>query len=178
MESLLQRSAHEPWNKGKLVGQKASFRIQDIWAIRVRLQMHARCRELALFNLGLDSKLRGCDLVSLRVRDICHGSTVAGRATIMQHKTHRPVQFEITQAAKEATENWISQAKLGHDDFLFPSRHHASFHIGTRQYARIVHSWAHEVGLDSTALVRTRCGEPRPHWSIARPRISGQRNCF
>ena len=83
----------EPWNKGKIVGQKAPFKLKDIWALRVRLQMESRVRELALFNLGIDSKLRGCDLVSLKVRDICHGDQVATRAVVMQHKTQRPVQF-------------------------------------------------------------------------------------
>jgi hypothetical protein len=87
----------EPWNKGKIVGQKAPFKLKDIWALRVRLQMEARVRELALFNLGIDSKLRGCDLVALKVRDVCHGDQVATRAIVMQHKTQRPVQFEITQ---------------------------------------------------------------------------------
>ena len=89
---------HEPWNKGKIVGQKAPFKLKDIGALRVCLQMESRVRELALFNLGIDSKLRGCDLVSLRVRDICHGDQVASRAVVMQHKTQRPVQFELTPA--------------------------------------------------------------------------------
>jgi hypothetical protein len=88
-------AAHrEPWNKGKFVGQKAPFKLKDIWALRVRLQMEGRVRELALFNLGIDSKLRGCDLVGLKVRDICHCDQVAARAMVMQHKTQRPVQFE------------------------------------------------------------------------------------
>jgi len=90
--------SREPWNKGKIVGQKAPFKVKDIWALRVRLQMEGRVRELALFNLGIDSKLRGCDLVALKVRDVCHGDQVATRAIVMQHKTQRPVQFEITQA--------------------------------------------------------------------------------
>ena len=87
----------EPWNKGKIVGQKAPFKLKDVWAIRVRLQLAHRERELALFNLGIDSKLRACDLVQLRVKDICHGDRVATRAIVMQQKTHRPVQFEITE---------------------------------------------------------------------------------
>ena len=78
-----------PWNKGKIVGQKAPFKLKDIWALRVRLQMQGRVRELALFNLGIDSKLRGCDLVALRVRDVCHGDQMASRAIVMQHKTQR-----------------------------------------------------------------------------------------
>ena len=92
----------EPWNKGKIVGQKAPFKLKDIWAIRVRLQMESRVREFALFNLGIDSKLRGCDLVSLRVRDVCHGDQVACRAVVVQQKTQRPVQFELTPATREA----------------------------------------------------------------------------
>ena len=97
----------EPWNKGKIVGQKAPFKLKDIWALRVRLQMESRVRELALFNLGIDSKLRGCDLVSLKVRDICHGDQVASRAVVMQHKTQRPVQFELTPATRDAVQKWI-----------------------------------------------------------------------
>ena len=85
-------AAHrEPWNKGRIVGQKVPFKPKDIWALRVRLQMEGRLRELALFNLGVDSKLRGCDLVSLKVRDICHSDQVATRA-VVQHKTLRLVQ--------------------------------------------------------------------------------------
>jgi integrase len=110
--------------------------------------MEGRVRELALFNLGIDSKLRGCDLVSLRVRDICHGDQVAARAIVMQHKTQRPVQFEITPATREAVQKWIKQAGLKPEDFLFPSRMHESPHLGTRQYARIVEGWVKELGLD------------------------------
>jgi hypothetical protein len=83
-------------NKGKIVGQKAPLKVRDIWALRVRLQMECRVRELALFNLGIDSKLGGCDLVALKVRDVCHGDLVATRAVVTQHKTQRPVQFEIS----------------------------------------------------------------------------------
>ena len=88
---IADNNAHlEPWNKGKIVGQKAPFKLKDIWALRVRLQMEGRVRELALFNLGIDSKLRGCDLVALRVRDVCHGDQVATRAIVMQHKDPAP----------------------------------------------------------------------------------------
>ena len=148
MASNLNAPHREPWNKGKIVGQKAPFRIKDIWALRVRLQMENRVRELALFNLGIDSKLRGCDLVSLRVRDVCHGDQVATRAVVMQHKTQRPVQFEITPVTREAVQKWIKQSGLRSEDFLFPSRVHASPHLGTRQYARILEGWVEELGLD------------------------------
>ena len=142
---------HEPWNKGKLVGQKAPFKLKEIWAIRVRLQMQQRRRELALFNLGIDSKLWACDLLSLRVRDVCHGDRVAARAVVMQHKTERPVQFEITLASREAVEAWIKHANLRADGYLFPSRVYWRVHLGTRQYARIVGGWVKETGLDPAA---------------------------
>jgi site-specific recombinase XerC len=120
-------AAHrEPWNKGKIVGRKAPFKLKDIWALRVRLQTESRVRELALFNLGIGSKLRGCDLVSLEVRDMCHGDQVATRAIVMQHKTQRPVQFEITAATRDALQAWIKQAGLKPEDFLFPGRLHDS----------------------------------------------------
>lgn len=141
----------EPWNKGKLVGQKSPLRLKDIWAIRIRLQLAQRTRELALFNLAVDSKLRSCDLVRLRVRDITHGERVASRAMVMQQKTHRPVQFEITEQTREAVATWVAQARLRSEDFLFPSRVRASPHLSTRQYARIVQSWVREIGLDPAA---------------------------
>ena len=139
---------HEPWNKGKLTGQKYPLKLKDIWAIRVRLQLGDRIRELALFNLAIDSKLRACDLVKLKVRDISHGDRVASRAIIMQQKTQCPVQFEITEQTREAVAKWIQLAKLKSDNFLFPSRIHDSPHLSTRQYARIVHEWVTEIGLD------------------------------
>ena len=138
----------EPWNKGKIVGQKAPFKLKDIWALRVRLQMENRVRELALFNLGIDSKLRGCDLVALKVRDVCHGDQIASRAIVLQHKTQRPVQFEITQDARDAVQTWIKSEGLKSEDFLFPSRIHDSPHLGTRQYGRILEGWVKELGLD------------------------------
>ena len=121
MESTQVRH-HGAWNKGKLVGQKAPFKLKEIWAIRVRLEMQGRLRELALFDPGIDSKLRACDLVSLRVRDVCHGDRVAGRAIVLQQTTQRPVQFEITPPTREALEAWIRLAELKSDIFLFPSR--------------------------------------------------------
>ena len=148
MESVANAVHREPWNKGKIVGQKAPFKVKEIWALRVRLQMESRVRELDVFNLGLDSKLRGCDLVSLKVRDICQGDQVASRVMVMQHKTQRPVQFEITPATRDAVQKWIKLAALKSDAFLFPSRIHALPHLGMRQYARILEGWVEELGLD------------------------------
>lgn len=140
-----------PWNKGKLVGQKAPLRLKDIWAIRIRLQLGSRIRELALFNLAIDCKLRSCDLVRLRGRDLVHGERIAARAIVMQQKTQRPVQFEITEQTRESLGAWIRQRGLRGDDFLFPSRLRRSPHLSTRQYARIVRHWVGEIGLDPTA---------------------------
>jgi integrase len=140
-----------PWNKGKLVGQKTPFKLKEIWAIRVRLQLAERRRELALFNLAIDSKLRACDLVKLRVRDVCHGQSVASRTIVLQQKTQRPVQFEITEPTREAVEAWIDHAGLSSESSLFPSRVHSSIHLSTRQYARIVDSWVRQLGLDKAS---------------------------
>jgi integrase len=150
MESTCTPKTSSPWNKDKIVGQKTPFKLKEIWAIRIRLQIGHRTRELAMFDLGLDSKLRACDLVKLRVRDICHGDRISTRAMVMQQKTGRPVQFEITQPTREAVVEWIKEAALKSDDYLFPSRIHESPHLGTRQYARIVDSWVKEIGLDPT----------------------------
>ncbi len=151
MENVPISPAKVPWNKGKIVGQKAPLKLKDIWAIRIRLQLGHRTRELALFDLGLDSKLRACDLVRLRVRDVCHGDRVSTRAIVLQQKTSQPVQFEITQPTRDAIGEWMKEAALTPDDFLFPSRLHDSPHLGTRQYARILDTWVKEIGLDPTA---------------------------
>jgi integrase len=139
-----------PWNKGKLIGQKTPLKLQEIYAIRTRLQLSKQVRELAMFDLAIDSKLRACDLVNLRVRDVSHGSLIASRAMVMQQKTKRPVQFEITEQTRNALTGWIDEAHLKSDEFLFPSRLHDSPHISTRQYARIVHRWVSMIGLDPT----------------------------
>jgi integrase len=131
----------EPWNKGKLVGQKAPLRLKEIWAIRIRLQLAERTRELALFNLAVDSKLRSCDLVKLRVRDVTHGESVAARTIVMQQKTRRPVQFEITEQTRDTLAAWIRGRALKQEDYLFSSRLRASPHLSTRQYARVVQRW-------------------------------------
>ena len=151
MTSTEQRPAKAAWNKGKLVGQKAPLKLKDVWAIRIRLQLQNRTRERALLDLGIDSKLRACDLVGLRVRDICQGDRVSARAIVMQRKTQRPVQFEITPATREAVDAWIKAKGLRSDSFLFPSRVRPGDHLGTRHYARIVHHWMDEIGLDSGA---------------------------
>jgi integrase len=147
-QSVLSGGKHAPWNKGKLIGQKPPLKLKEIWAIRIRLQLNKQTRELALFNLAIDSKLRGCDLVKLRVCDIAQGKRIASRAIVMQQKTHRPVQFEITEQTREALADWIEEAQLRHDQYLFPSRITSSPHLSTRQYARIVGAWVASIGLN------------------------------
>ena len=160
MESNVNAGHREPWNKGKIVGQKAPFELKDIWALRVLLQMESRMRELALFNLEIDSKLRGCDLVSLRLRDICHSDQVASQAVVMQHKTRRPVQFELTPATRDAVQKWIKQAALRSDECF-------------RVASTTRHIWGHGSTLGSSragsrnwastqpTTARTRCVVPR-----------------
>lgn len=150
-----------PWNKGKLVGQKPPLRLKEIWAIRIRLQLAKRARELALFNLALDSKLRGCDLVSLRVGDVAQGSRVSARAMVLQRKTQRPVQFELTEQTREAVAAWIAKAQLRFGDYLFPSRTRRSPHISTRQYARIVDQWVGSKAWTAPPTGPTPCVEQR-----------------
>lgn len=149
MAILQTPQSYEPWNKGKLIGQKAPLRLKDIWAIRIRLQLGHKVRDLALFNLAIDSKLRACDLVKLRVSDVSHGGQMASRAMVMQQKTGRPVQFEIIQLTREAVQAWIHHADLKPSDFLFTSCVSNSPHLSTRQFARIVHRWVEETGLES-----------------------------
>ena len=139
---------HTPWNKGKLIGQRPPLKQQEVWSIRIRLQLDENTRDLALFNLAIDSKLRSCDLVKLRVRDISSNDRVASRAIIMQQKTRQPVQFEITEQTREWLNKWIGHARLTSDSYLFKSRLHHSDHLSTRQYARRVKAWVHMIGLD------------------------------
>jgi integrase len=124
-----QRKRHEPWNKGKLTGQKPPLKLPEIWAIRTRLQIGQRTRNLALFNLALDSKLRSCDLVKLRVSDVSTAGAVSRRAIVMQQKTSQPVQFEITKYTRESVKAWMLLAGLTGRDYLFKSRLPKSEHI-------------------------------------------------
>ena len=146
MQYLLTHSEqHVPWNKGKITGQKPPLKRNEIRAIRIRLYPRGHLRDLALFNMAIDSKLRACDLVRLRVRDVTQSGQVAKRAIVMQRKTKRPVQFEITDQARLAVERWITDRKLEMHDFLFPSRKDTTTHISTRQYAKLLKDWVAEI---------------------------------
>ncbi|MCP3850995.1 MAG: integrase, partial [Gammaproteobacteria bacterium] len=129
-----------PWNKGKLIGQRPPLKPKEVVAIRRRLKTAKNIRELALFNLAIDSKLSGCDLVRICVKDILQDGCVTERATILQRKTQKPVQFKITEKTRVAIESLICNSKLHSQDYLFKSRLHASVHLSTRQYARTVKS--------------------------------------
>lgn len=140
-----------PWNKGKLIGQKSPLTPQQVWAIRVRLQLANHKRDLALFNLALDSKLRGCDLVTLKVSDIQTGDEIRPRAKIIQKKTGKPVQFEVTKQTREALVVWIDDKGLNTYDWLFPSRKNRDLAMTTRQYGRIVKKWIGSIDLPKSS---------------------------
>ena len=147
-QSHISNSNPTPWNKGKLSGQKRPLKQQEIWAIKIRLELQERIRDLTLFNLAIDSKLRACDLMALKVVDVAQGGRVQSRARIVQQKTGRPVQFEITDQTRQSLTRWIAEQDLRLPDYLFPSRVSDSPHLSRRQYARIVDGWVSEIGLD------------------------------
>lgn len=126
------------WNRGKLVGQKPPLKRRQVWGIRIRLQIAEKARDLALFNLALDSKLRGCDLLTLRLGDVQDAQEIRRRAKIIQKKTGKPVQFEISQQTRDAIRDWRDQAGLQLNDWLFPSRVAREKPLSGRQYNRLV----------------------------------------
>jgi integrase len=135
----------------KPTGAKLALKPFHVWGIRVRLQVAHAVRDLALFDLALDSKLRGCDLVRLKVSDLLSSSGVKRRVVTVQQKTGRPVQFEVTEQTRRSIAAWVEGKRLGFDDWLFPSRVKAGCHLTTRQYARLVDKWVALVGLDPAA---------------------------
>jgi integrase len=142
------RPNRAPWNKGRLIGQKRPLLPKQVWAIRSRLELAGNLRDLALFNLAIDSKLRGCDLVSLRVADLVVSGSVRDRASVVQCKTGRPVQFEVSGNTRESVSVWVASPAMRGCVYLFPSRFYASPHLSTRQYARLVREWVSSIGLD------------------------------
>jgi integrase len=137
-----------PWNKGKLIGQKPPLRLKHVWAIRTTLQLEGRIRDLALFNLAIDSKLRGCDVVSLKVEDVAPHSYAIDRATIRQKKTGRPVKFEISEQTRQAIDDYLHTTSKTPSDFLFTGYRGKERCLTTRQYARLVSEWVALAGLD------------------------------
>ncbi len=140
-------SDHKAWNAGKLVGAKRALKPQQVWAIRFLLDREKRVRDRALFDLAIDSKLRGCDVVKIKIGELVSGGHVRSRAIVMQQKTGRPVQFEILEPARTTILAWLERRGGAIDDFAFPSRIDHAAHISTRQYARLVDEWVIGIGL-------------------------------
>src|SRR3979411_653303 len=166
----------EPWNKGLLVGQKKPLEPKHVWSIRVRLEIAGSKRDLAIFNLAIESKLRACDLVKLRLGDICSGVRVRRRTMIVQKKTGRPVQFEITEQSRNSVEAWLPTLRATGSRYLFPSRLHASPHISIRQYARCGIAGLKALAWSRPFMARTRCGVRRLPKFIVRPATCAQCN--
>ncbi|GLS45360.1 tyrosine-type recombinase/integrase [Methylobacterium brachythecii] len=135
------------WNAGRKLGAKRALKPQQVWAVRFWLDREQRVRDRAMFDLAIDSKLRGCDLVKLRVGDLVSGGRVRTRAIVIQSKTGRPVQFEILEPARTSILTWLECRGGTLDDYAFPSRIDHTGHISTRQYARLVDEWVTGIGL-------------------------------
>ena len=159
----------EPWNKGKLIGQKPPLRPKHVWSIRTRLQMEGRTRDLAMFNLAIDSKLRGCDVVALRVEDVAPSGYAVDRATVRQKKTGRPVRFELTEQTRQAVDDYIKAAGKKPGEFLFSGRGEHDGCMTTRNMLGLSRA-----GLQRSASTRTFSapipfGVPKRHSSTVEP---------
>ncbi len=150
VEPIIASSGRRPWNKGKVIGPKPPLQPRHVWAIRTRLQLAGRVRDLALFNLAIDSKLRGCDVVSLKVEDVASHGYAIDRATVRQRKTGRPVKFEITEQTRQAVDDYLEPTEKRPRDFLFSGRRGKGSCLSTRQYARLLSEWIAGIGLDPT----------------------------
>ena len=139
-----------PWNKGKLIGAKPPLRPKHVWSIRTKLQLEGRTGNLAIFNLAIDSKLRGCDIVALKVEDVAPSGYAVDRATVRQRKTGQPVRFELTEPTRQAVDDYVRAASKKPGEFLFGSRRGSGRPITTRQYARLVSKWIASIGLEPT----------------------------
>lgn len=139
------------WNKGRIIGQKLPLLPKHVWAIRVRLEIAERLRDLALFNMAIDSKLRGCDLVKLKVTDVYSAGQMKGRTSVLQSKTQKPVRFEITDGTRKSILRWLDDPLMVGSEFLWPGRFQKPLHISTRQYARLVRGWVESIGLVPSA---------------------------
>jgi integrase len=145
--SLSLNTKRAPWNKGKLIGPRPPLRQKHVWAIRTRLQIDQKLRDLALFNLAIDSKLRGCDVVAIRVDDVAPNGHAIARATVRQRKTGRPVRFELTEQTRQAINEYLVVSSRKSSDYLFGGRRSGQS-MTTRQYARLLSEWLSAIGLD------------------------------
>jgi len=146
-ETELTATKRAAWNAGRTVGAKRALKPKQIWEIRFYLNQRRRLRDRALFDLAIDSKLRGCDLVQMKIGDIVSGGQIRTRAIVMQLKTGRPVQFELLPDARASLLAWLDRRGGTVDDYVFPSRVDHNGHLSTRQYARLVDEWVTGVGL-------------------------------
>ena len=147
-KSVLIAPKLQPWNKGKLIGQKPPLRPKHVWSIRTKLQVEGRTRDLAMFNLAIDSKLRGCDVVALKVGDIAPSGYAVDRATVRQKKTGKPVRFELTEQTRQAIDDYLRATGKTPGEVLFTGRRGPDRNVSTRQYARLVSEWVSCIGLD------------------------------
>jgi site-specific recombinase XerC len=145
------RPTRPAWNKGRIIGQKRPLLPKHVWAIRVRLELAESVRDLALFNMAIDAKLRGCDLVRLKVVDVFTAGRVKERTSVLQSKTKKPVQFEITEGTRASLHRWIESSEMIGSEFLWPGRFHDRLHISTRQYGRLLKDWVSSIGLEPSA---------------------------
>lgn len=136
-----------PWNAGRRLGAKRALKPQQVWAIRFWLDRERRLRDRALFDLAIDSKLRGCDVVRVRIGDLVTGGVVRNRAIVIQQKTSKPVQFELLEPARASILAWLERRGGSVEDYAFPSRSDHAEHLSTRQFARLVDEWVTGVGL-------------------------------
>ncbi|MFG6604911.1 MULTISPECIES: tyrosine-type recombinase/integrase [unclassified Sulfitobacter] len=152
------------WNKGRIIGQKRPLLPRQVWAIRARLELAGNLRDLTLFNVAIDSKLRGCDLVRLSVADLVNSDCVRERVSVVQSKTRLPVQFELTENTRNSILDWVKAPGMIGRPYMFPSRFHERAHISTRQYGRLVRDWVSSIGLEPSgfgthSLRRTKAAE-------------------
>lgn len=147
---IFEQKKHQPWNKGRIIGPKPPLLPRHVWAIRTRLQLAGKTRDLALFNLAIDSKLRGCDVVSLKVEDIAPNGYAMKRATVRQRKTGRPVKFEITEQTRLAVDEYLKSVGKDTGDFIFSGQRGGGHCLTARQYARLLSEWIASIGLDAS----------------------------
>ena len=145
------RAVRPAWNRGRIVGQMRPLLPKHVWAIRVRLEIAGRVRDLGLFNLAIDSKLRGCDLVRLKVANVFAAGQVKERTSITQGKTRSPVRFEVSEGTRKSLAAWLDDPAMVGSEHLWPGRFHERLHISTRQFARLVRGWVTSIGLEPSA---------------------------
>lgn len=145
------RACRPARNKGRIVGQKRPLLPKHVWAIRVQFEIAENHRDLTLFNTAIDSKLRGCDLVKLKVTDIFAAGQFKERASVIQSKTRKPVRFEITEGTRKSLLRWMDKPLMIGSEYLWPGRFHERLHISTRKYVRLVREWVKSIGLEPSA---------------------------